>query len=57
MKPAGLAAIFAVAFATVALALLGALLQKAIYDADPLYAVLATVALVSLIAGAVALDR
>ena len=52
-----ISAIGAVVFATIALAVLGAVLQKAIYDAEPLYAVLSVVLLVALIGGALRLDR
>jgi membrane protease YdiL (CAAX protease family) len=52
-----ISAIGAVVFATIALAVLGAVLQKAIYDAEPLYAVLSVVLLVALIGGALLLDR
>jgi len=57
MKIAAICALGAVVFATVALSVLGATLQKAIYNGDPLFAVLAVVLLVALIVGAIALDR
>lgn len=50
-------AIGAVTFTTVSLAVLGATLQRAIYNADKFYAVLAVVLLVALIIGAIVLDR
>lgn len=57
MKSGVYVALGAVFFATVALAVLGAVLQRAIYDAEPLYAVLSVVLLVALIGGAIVLDR
>lgn len=57
MRLALICALGATVFATVALAVLGATLQKAIYNGDPLFAVLAVTLLVALIVGAIVLDR
>lgn len=57
MRIAAICALGAVMFATVALSVLGATLQRAIYNGEPLFAGLAVTLLVLLIVGAIALDR